>query len=75
MDLTCVECERLWQAYKQAYKQTARAQQLIEHRSVMEAGFDVTVRKAAHRCQQARSALLNHVAIHIPVTAAASASG
>jgi len=68
MDLTCVECERLWKAYEQA----AQAQQLIEHRSVV---AEVIVRKASHRCQQARNALLNHVAMHTPLTAAASASG
>jgi hypothetical protein len=68
MDLTCVECERLWRAYEQA----AQTQQLIENRSVI---ADVIVRRAEERCQQARSALLDHVAMHMPLTAAASASG
>ena len=70
-DPTCDECERLWHEYDI----TAQAQQLIEYRSTMETGLEVIVRKASNRCQRARNALLDHLAMHVPVTAAASASG
>jgi hypothetical protein len=70
-DQTCAKCERLWQEYDSA----AQAERIIENRSVTETGLEVLMQKASNRCQQARSALLDHMAIHTPVTAAASATG
>jgi hypothetical protein len=67
-DQTCAECERLWHEYDLA----AQAKRIIEHRSVTETGLEVLMRKASNRCQQARSALLDHMEIHMPVTATAS---
>jgi hypothetical protein len=73
MDRTCVECERLWQEYDVA----AQAELLIKRRSATWTGLEVLVRNASNRCQQARSALLDHTAMHRyrSVTATASATG
>ena len=70
MDLTCTECERLWEAYDSA----ALAALIVEHKSATEVGLAVIVRKASYRCQQARKAVEDHEATHMMATAAASGS-
>jgi hypothetical protein len=67
-DRTCDECERLWDAYKQAIQ----SQRIIEGHSAMETGLEVLVRKASNRREEARNALEDHEAIHMTITAAVS---
>jgi hypothetical protein len=68
MDLTCTECERLWEAYDSA----ALAVLIVEHKSATETGLAVIVRKASDRCQEARKAVEDHEATHMIYAAAAS---
>jgi len=67
MDLTCTECERLWQAYDSAALDVL----IVEHKSATESGLAVIVRKASYRCQEARKAVENHEATHMISAAAA----
>ena len=55
-DLTCTECERLWEAYDSA----ALAALIVEHKSGTETGLAAIVRKASYRCQEARKAVEDH---------------
>jgi hypothetical protein len=71
MDRTCIECERLLQAYEYA----TQCQLIIEHNAAIETGLDVLLRKAAKRCQQAHKDLTDHEATHMTATAGASATG
>jgi hypothetical protein len=68
-DLTCTECQRLWDAYDFA----AHAVLIVEHKSATETGLAVIVRKASYRCEEARKAVEDHEATHM--TAAAAAGG
>jgi hypothetical protein len=67
-DRTCDGCERLWNAYEQAL----HCHRIIEHRSAVETGLAVLLRKASNRCEEARKAVLDHETIHERAMVAAS---
>ena len=68
IDRTCMECELLWQAYEHA----THCQRIIEHKSAMESGLEVLLRKASKRCEEARKAVEDHDASHMTATVTAS---
>ena len=61
MDRTCADCERQLLAYEQA----VHCQRLIEHKSAIEAGLELVLRKATNRCELARQAVEDHESMHM----------